>query len=119
MLSFSRQSRVFEIVKAMHYQRLALISLLFIALAGLGCDALAGPTETQSHLNEVAASRSQNEPSGQELWSNNCQRCHNLQSPAMFSPVQWEIIVHHMRLRANLTGADQRAIAEFLKSASH
>ena len=119
MLSFSRQSRVFEIVKAMHYQRLALISLLFIALAGLGWDALAGPTETQSHLNDVAVSRSQNEPSGQELWSNNCQRCHNLQSPAMFSPVQWEIIVHHMRLRANLTGADQRAIAEFLKSASH
>lgn len=106
-------------MKAMHYQRLALISLLFIVLAGLGWNALAGPTETQSDLNGLAASRSQNEPSGQELWSNNCQRCHNLQSPAMFSPAQWEIIVHHMRLRANLTGADQRAIAEFLKSSSH
>jgi cytochrome c5 len=105
-------------MKAMHYQRLALISLLFIALAALGWNALAGPTETQSHLNDVAASRSRNEPDGQELWSNNCQRCHNLQSPAMYSPAQWDIIVHHMRVRANLTGADQRAITEFLKSSS-
>jgi hypothetical protein len=36
----------------------------------------------------------------------------------MYSPAQWDIIVHHMRVRANLTGADQRAIAEFLKSSS-
>jgi nitrate/TMAO reductase-like tetraheme cytochrome c subunit len=106
-------------MKAMHYQRLALISLLFSALAHLGWNALAGPTETQSQLNDVSASGSRNEPSGEELWSNNCQRCHNLQSPAMFSPMQWDIIVHHMRVRANLTGADQRAIAEFLKSSSH
>jgi len=106
-------------MKAMHYQRLALIALLFIALAYLGWNALAGPTETQSDLNDAAASRSRNEPNGQELWSNNCQRCHNLQSPAMYSPAQWDIIVHHMRVRANLTGADQRAIAEFLKSSSH
>jgi cytochrome c5 len=106
-------------MKAMHYQRLALISLLFIALADLGWNALAGPTETQSDLNNVVASSSRNEPSGEELWSNNCQRCHNLQSPAMYNPAQWDIIVHHMRVRANLTGADQRAIAEFLKSSSH
>jgi cytochrome c2 len=105
-------------MKAMHYQRLALIVLLFIALAYLGWNALAGPTGMQSDLNDVVASRSRNEPSGQELWSNNCQRCHNLQSPAMYSPAQWDIIVHHMRVRANLTGADQRAIAEFLKSSS-
>jgi cytochrome c5 len=105
-------------MKATHYRRLALISLFFFALANLSWNAIAGSRETQSHLNDVAVSRSQNEPSGEELWSNNCQRCHNLQSPAMYSPAQWEIIVHHMRIRANLTGADQRAIAEFLKSSS-
>jgi cytochrome c5 len=105
-------------MKAIHYQRLAAISLLFIAIADLGWNAHAGSTETQSYLNDVAASGSRNEPSGEELWSNNCQRCHNLQSPAMYSPAQWDIIVHHMRVRANLTGADQRAIAEFLKSSS-
>ena len=55
--------------------------------------------------------------SGEELWSNNCMRCHNLRPPTMYSNAQWDVIVHHMRLRANITGQEQRAIVEFLKSA--
>jgi hypothetical protein len=35
----------------------------------------------------------------------------------MYSDAQWDVIVHHMRLRANITGQEQRAILEFLKSA--
>jgi hypothetical protein len=31
---------------------------------------------------------------------------------------QWQVIVHHIRVRADITGADARAIADFLKSAS-
>ena len=56
--------------------------------------------------------------SGQQLWSMNCQRCHNMRSPIMYSNAQWDVIVHHMRVRANITGADARAIADFLKSGS-
>lgn len=52
-----------------------------------------------------------------ELWSNNCMRCHNIRPPTMYSDAQWDVIVHHMRLRANITGQEQRAIVEFLKSA--
>ena len=52
--------------------------------------------------------------SGEELWSNNCTRCHNIRPPTMYSDAQWDVIVHHMRLRANITGAEQRAIADFL-----
>ena len=54
---------------------------------------------------------------GEELWSNNCQRCHNIRPPTMYSDAQWDVILHHMRLRANITGQEQRAIVEFLKSA--
>jgi len=54
---------------------------------------------------------------GEQLWSNNCSRCHNIQPPARYSEAQWDVIVHHMRLRANITGQEQRAIVEFLKSA--
>jgi cytochrome c2 len=82
-------------------------------LALLNCEALAGTPVAQ-----VSSESTTNGLSGEQLWSNNCQRCHNLQSPAMFSPAQWQIIVHHMRVRANITGADQRAILEFLKSSS-
>jgi hypothetical protein len=55
--------------------------------------------------------------SGEELWSNNCLRCHNIRPPTMYSNAQWDVIVHHMRIRANITGQEQRAIVEFLKSA--
>lgn len=54
---------------------------------------------------------------GEELWSNNCLRCHNVRPPTMYTNAQWDVIVHHMRLRANITGQEQRAIVEFLKSA--
>jgi hypothetical protein len=54
--------------------------------------------------------------SGEELWSNNCMRCHNIRPPTMYSDAQWDVIVHHMRLRANITGQEQRAIVAFLKS---
>jgi hypothetical protein len=54
---------------------------------------------------------------GEELWSNNCLRCHNIRPPTMYNNAQWDVIVHHMRLRANITGQEQRLIVEFLKSA--
>ena len=54
---------------------------------------------------------------GEELWSNNCIRCHNIRPPTMYSDAQWDVIVHHMRVRANITGQEQRAIVEFLQSA--
>ena len=56
--------------------------------------------------------------SGSALWAANCNRCHNAAPPTAFSPPEWDMIVHHMRLRANLTGQEARAIADFLKAGS-
>jgi len=56
--------------------------------------------------------------SGEELWSNNCMRCHNIRPPTMYGDAQWDVIVHHMRLRANITGQEQRAIVAFLSRQS-
>jgi len=33
-----------------------------------------------------------------------------------YSKDEWGVIVHHMRVRANLTGSEARAIAAFLQS---
>jgi len=54
---------------------------------------------------------------GAELWAQTCARCHNIRSPTEFSHAEWQVIMHHMRVRANLTGEEQRKILEFLKSA--
>src|SRR5690349_9708312 len=55
--------------------------------------------------------------SGEGLWCNNSMRCHSIRPPSLSSNSQWEVFVHHMRLRANITGAEPRAMAEFLKCA--
>lgn len=55
---------------------------------------------------------------GAQLWGENCNRCHNYRPPQSFSDTQWEAVVMHMRLRADLTGEERRKITEFMK-ASH
>jgi nitrate/TMAO reductase-like tetraheme cytochrome c subunit len=105
----------------MIWKYLAALIPLSLVLTGSVWDALAGSSEssdTSADSRNGMKSESSAGLSGEELWSNNCQRCHNLRSPAMQTPVQWQVIVHHMRVRANITGSDARAIADFLKSAS-
>ncbi len=55
---------------------------------------------------------------GARAWVQNCMRCHNVRDPQERSDREWEIIVHHMRVRANLTADEHRLILEFLKAAN-
>ena len=55
---------------------------------------------------------------GARAWAQNCMRCHNVRDPQERSDREWEIIVHHMRVRANLTAEEHRLILEFLKAAN-
>ncbi len=55
---------------------------------------------------------------GAQVWSANCGRCHNLRQPRERSDLQWQTIVHQMRVRAHLTGEEQRLILAFLKAAN-
>ncbi len=58
------------------------------------------------------------ESAGARIWARNCIRCHNIRPPASFSDRQWGIIVHHMRVRANLTGEQQESVLRFLQAAN-
>jgi nitrate/TMAO reductase-like tetraheme cytochrome c subunit len=79
----------------------------------IGCAINSAPQgETPQASAEPAAK------SGAELWSANCSRCHNIRAPQSYDDAQWATVVHHMRLRANLDGAEARLITEFLQ-ASH
>ncbi len=55
---------------------------------------------------------------GALAWSQNCMRCHNLRNPKERSDREWDVIVHHMRVRANLTAEEHRLILRFLQSAN-
>jgi hypothetical protein len=86
--------------------------------------------ETASTLVAVAPAATQQDPafalwgpppkrSGVQLWSDTCARCHNMRPPSTFSDAQWATVVHHMRLRANLTGEEAREITAFLQASNH
>jgi mono/diheme cytochrome c family protein len=49
---------------------------------------------------------------GERAFHQNCSRCH--QAPQGFSPSISGTIVRHMRVRANLSREDERAILKFL-----
>lgn len=98
-------------------KRIALFSLLLAGtLVIVGCNT-AGPKRVETSASQPGANVS-NGLSGSELWSRNCNRCHNTISPDRYSDAQWEVATHHMRVRANLTGEDRRKILEFLKRAN-
>ena len=103
--------------RSYHYFAIVLVLLM---LLGLSWNVLAGGkgNEERATTTTTTTTESSSQLSGQELWSMNCQRCHNMRSPVMYTDAQWQVIVHHMRIRANLTGQDARAITEFLKSGS-
>ncbi len=98
-----------------------------LVLTGLGCATLAGcSTERQLADREpepIAMAQVSTEASpivagGAQLWAQNCIRCHNIRNPASLSDRQWEIVLHHMRVRANLTADEHRSILQFLKAAN-
>jgi len=66
-------------------------------------------------LDSCTASQKISMKSGAQLWSENCQRCHNTPSPSTFSHEQWETIGMHMQSRALLTDVEKNKIVEFLK----
>ncbi|MBI3851194.1 MAG: hypothetical protein HY298_13110 [Verrucomicrobia bacterium] len=54
---------------------------------------------------------------GAQLWALNCGHCHNIRSPNSYSDAQWDVVMLHMRVRANLTADEHTKILAFLKSA--
>jgi mono/diheme cytochrome c family protein len=52
---------------------------------------------------------------GAKLWPVYCAQCHNARPGSEFSPVQWDVIMMHMRTQANLPANDARALTEYLK----
>ena len=68
-----------------------------------------------SSLEDLTAAVKQ---AGAQLWADNCTRCHYVRPPDYYSAAQWQLVMHHMRSRANLTGGEERKIVQFLKAGS-
>jgi hypothetical protein len=97
--------------KVRHLRNLAVLALLggALVLGLLGCAAGGEPSAKAAPASSKGAA---------QVWAENCNRCHNSRPPGEFSDVQWEVIVHHMRVRAGLTAEEHRVILAFLKASN-
>lgn len=99
-----------------------------LAVAGSGLLCVAGcnansqgavaPTAAETMPAMAATDDESLTTAGAKLWSQNCIRCHNIRTPASYSDRQWQIVMHHMRVRANLTADEHHAILKFLEAAN-
>ena len=97
---------------------IALVLLLagVLALAMAGCSVREPSQEIATQVGPALQTAVPVPKGGAQVWADNCMRCHNIRPLTSYSNTQWEVVVHHMRVRANLTAQEHRAVVEFLKA---
>jgi len=80
----------------------ALVLLIILAFSALAVESES--TETQLFLR------------GAKLWGVYCGLCHNARSGSEFNRLEWDTLMLHMRVRANLPAADAEAIRVYMRS---
>jgi cytochrome c5 len=97
-----------------------LLGVAAAAVLIVGCQtASVGPSAAAATQPAVAVAAAPVGKSGAQLWAETCNHCHNIRTPSSFNAAEWDVIVMHMRVRGDIPGDQARAIAEFLKAASH
>src|SRR5260221_11948967 len=92
----------------------AVTALAVLGLSLAGCSTTT-PTKTAGGPSPKTSKAA--DQSGAQLWASNCGHCHNIRSPSSYSDAQWDVVMLHMRIRANLTADEHKQILAFLKSA--
>jgi cytochrome c5 len=94
------------------------VATIGAAVATIASTATAQTTvpASKTKVETTAATQEKIELSGAELWTLNCNRCHMIRSPGEFTAAQWEAIMMHMRVRANIPAAQAREILKFLQA---
>lgn len=88
-----------------------LAAMMAIASA---CSVMA-PSVARAEQTAAQAKQRQLLREGAKLWPVTCAGCHNARGPSERSPAEWDTIVLHMRVRANIPGEEAHAILEYLK----
>ena len=94
-----------------HLGRLTRGLLLLAATAAMGQTTSSPPQQPPSKPSAQAV-HATNSDRGQQVFDQNCSRCHN--TPEGFPPTISGTIARHMRVRANLSDADYKALLRFL-----
>lgn len=102
------------------YTKIVIVLLGVVGLAltrpGIGsAQTPDGPSDPRTVEAQRSAELSAMMAAGARVFSNNCGRCHNLRASTERTDQQWNVIVAHMRARANLTRSEAEAVRIFLQ----
>ena len=103
---------------ALSVRCLAATGVLALVVAGCAQPTTADKGAGSPEVFYIAQAESAAELSGAQLWGQTCSRCHSSRSPTAFSDAQWEVVMLHMRIQANLSGEEERKVLEFLKASN-
>jgi mono/diheme cytochrome c family protein len=92
-----------------HLSRITLGCIVLAATAAVG-QTNGSPQQSQPQSTPKAG-RAVNQNRGQQVYEQNCSRCHN--APTGFSSTISGTVARHMRVRANLSEADYKALLRF------
>ena len=96
------------------YNCIIAVSVIFAAgLILLGCN-----DSSMSKTAATPAAAPESSKGSAQLWSENCGRCHNIRTPTSYSDAEWQVAMHHMRVRGYLTGEEHRRILEYLQASN-
>ncbi len=91
----------------------------WIARVVIGCLllAMAAGVSTAIANDEAESSAEQSTPvlDGAKVYAWNCGSCHSERWPKERSDAEWEVIMTHMRVRANMTADQTEAVLRYLK----
>ncbi len=100
----------------MNYAERAMLGLLLsAAVLTLGSSLATGQSESSQQKPQSSGISKGLRPMtdrGQQVFNQNCSRCHS--QPQGFSPSVTGAVARHMRVRANLSEADYKALLHFL-----
>jgi mono/diheme cytochrome c family protein len=78
-------------------------------------DSKASPPDARKAAEKAAVKR---QITGAELYSINCNRCHQERFPTERTGAQWKTIMLHMQVRANIPASQARLILQYLQENS-
>lgn len=84
--------------------------LMTLLLAGLFLAVVSRAQETTSEEKRDLYLR------GMDEWGQYCANCHNATPPSDRAPHEWDTLMQHMRVEANIPADSARAIVEYLRS---
>jgi mono/diheme cytochrome c family protein len=82
--------------------------------AALGCG-LASNLVSAEPKAETKKTEPVKKLTGAELYAINCNRCHQERYPTEFNSAQWQTLITHMRVRANLPAKQAKEILKYMK----